>query len=341
MNQFSLFLRLFLCLFPFLFPFIRLTAETSILNPIINHVPDLHLLIAFERVANLGSVAQAAAALNVTPGAVSLRLKRLEQQLALVLFERTPNRIQLTIQGQAYLRDVQTALKAVATLGRWNVDQRTDSRASAKANVTQRANLRVYLASPPTFARELLVPPLSEFTARFPDIDVDLQVSVPLSSEPIANMDLQIRFGNGSFPGFVAESLLDEAVFPVASATYLKKLKDFDVRKPQTLANARFLTSPLEPWAAWLAKAKLDWPEPSSGTRMFDLGMLLDAATKGQGVTLARVTVARAWLAEGKLIAASHIKAKSPYAYYVTYTPESKQREEVAHMLRWLKRVKW
>jgi LysR family transcriptional regulator, glycine cleavage system transcriptional activator len=311
----------------------------------INHVPDLHLLIAFERVASLGSVAQAAVALNVTPGAVSLRLKRLEQQLALVLFERTSNRIQLTAQGQAYLRDVQTALKAVATLTRWHVEQGTDQRASAKGGpVSRRANLRVNLASPPTFARELLVPRLGEFTTRFPDIDVDLQVSVPLSAEPISgivNMDLQIRFGNGSFPGFVAEPLLDEAVFPVASAAYLKKLKDFDAHKPQTLANARFLTSPLEPWAAWLAKAKLDWPEPSSGTRMFDLGMLLDAATKGQGVTLARATLARAWLVEGKLIAASHIKAKSPYAYYVTYKPEVKQREEVVQMLRWLKRVKW
>ncbi len=46
--------------------------------------------------------------------------------------------------------------------------------------------------------------------------------------------------------------------------------------------------------------AGLDWPEPCAGPRLLDLGMTLEAAANGQGVALARPSLARAWLAEGR-----------------------------------------
>jgi DNA-binding transcriptional LysR family regulator len=61
------------------------------------------------------------------------------------------------------------------------------------------------------------------------------------------------------------------------------------------------LRTPLEPWTPWFRAAGLDWPEPSHGPRLVDLGMTLEAAVTGQGVALARPTLARQWIAGGQL----------------------------------------
>ncbi len=68
---------------------------------------------------------------------------------------------------------------------------------------------------------------------------------------------------------------------------------------PAMLAGLPLLRSPLEPWQPWFRVAGLDWPEPCAGPRLLDLGMTLEAAANGQGVALARPSLARAWLAEG------------------------------------------
>ena len=60
---------------------------------------ELGYLRAFEAVARLGHVGAAALELNLTPGAVSQQLRKLQSSLAVDLFERDGRRIRLTPKG--------------------------------------------------------------------------------------------------------------------------------------------------------------------------------------------------------------------------------------------------
>src|SRR5438309_11944888 len=64
---------------------------------------DLDAVRAFVRIAELDSFARAAEAMGTTQGAVSLKLKRLEERLGCRLVERTPRHVQLSTQGAAFL----------------------------------------------------------------------------------------------------------------------------------------------------------------------------------------------------------------------------------------------
>lgn len=64
---------------------------------------DIDSVRAFLHIAELGSFTRAAEAMSTTQGAISLRLKRLEDRLDCRLIERTPRSVQLSARGAAFL----------------------------------------------------------------------------------------------------------------------------------------------------------------------------------------------------------------------------------------------
>ena len=75
-------------------------------------IPPIQALLAFEAVARLRSVTQAATELNVTPSAVSHRMRQLEAQLGLRLFVSRGDYLP-SPEGAAYLARVREALTAL------------------------------------------------------------------------------------------------------------------------------------------------------------------------------------------------------------------------------------
>jgi DNA-binding transcriptional LysR family regulator len=75
---------------------------------------DITLLKAFVTVAREGNLTRAAERLFVTQPALSLQVKRLQEGLELVLFERTPRGMRLTEAGQRLLPVAEKALAGVA-----------------------------------------------------------------------------------------------------------------------------------------------------------------------------------------------------------------------------------
>jgi len=73
---------------------------------------DLDAIAAFVRIAELESFTRAAEAMRTTQGAVSLKLKRLEERLGCRLVERTPRSVQLSARGAAFLERARELLEA-------------------------------------------------------------------------------------------------------------------------------------------------------------------------------------------------------------------------------------
>lgn len=265
--------------------------------------PSLDGLRAFESAARLGSFERAAEHLSITASAVSKRVATLEDLLGTPLLTRGAKALLLTPTGKEYLAQVSAALGMLAAVPLHQ----------AAAQRTQR--LRV--TTPPTFARQILVPCLEQFTAAHAEIEIEAVLSIPYIDSGNADSDVEIRFrsiaADAADPG--EAPLMVDIVLPLASPGLLARLPP--MLAPADLANAPLLRTPLEPWAPWFAAAGLRWSEPTQGPRLVDLGLTLEAAVSGQGVVLARPSLARQWLASRTLVAPFKVTAVPTQQYFL------------------------
>jgi len=287
-------------------------------------IPAIHGLLSFEALARLRSVTLAAEELNVTPSAVSHRIRQLEAQIGRKLFARIDarNDFSLTADGAAYLAQVRIGLQAL-------------SQVPGSAPVTGPTRLR--LAVTPTFSREILLPRLSLFRHAYPDVELVLQVAIPLLDVKAEDADLEIRYGVGPYSGVEQVRLLSDEVCPVCSPEYLNEAGPFDrFETADEITRARLIRSPLEPWSTWFRAFELGLPEPREGAQFNDVGLMLDAAASGFGVTLMRLALGKAWLDSGRLVRLSPNTVPAPYHHYLCWKPGAMERWECAAFADWL-----
>lgn len=286
-------------------------------------IPPIQGLLAFEALARLRSVVQASAELHVTPSAVSHRIRQLETRLGFRLFERAD--FQLSGDGAAYLRRVRDALAVL--------------RDQPAADVTAAAT-RLRVAVPPTFSRELLLPRLAGFRQIYPEIELTLQVMIPLLNVTAADADIEIRFGAGPFADRESALLQTDRVSPVCSPALLAELGgSVRVDDAEGLGQARLIRCPLEPWRTWFLARGLVVEEPDGGAQFDDIGLVLDAAVAGFGIALMRLALGRAWLDSGRLVRLSAQSAPSPHHYFACWRPGVLERWECASFVDWLRQA--
>lgn len=284
-------------------------------------IPPVHALSAFEAAARHGSFALAAEELCITPSALSHRIRLLEEFVGERLFLRDGRNVGLSEFGRRYLDVVRQALR---TLTDFPMPRRAAS-----------AQQRVKITVPPTFARYMLVPHLASFTQQHPEIAIEIYLSVPLYDLALAESDVEVRFGPGKYPNLQCEKLFSEPTFVVASPAYLKQIGAID--SPADLEKATLIRSALEPWQPWFEAAGLDWPEPSTGVRVDDLGLLLEMVKHGHGVGLTREHFARDMIAAGEIVRLFEMQmASPPHAYFVVYEKQVSERPEVVAFLQWM-----
>ena len=198
-------------------------------------IPPIQCLVTFEALARLRSVTLAAEELHVTPSAVSHRVRQLEEAVGTKLFGRAD--FSLTTAGSGYLANVREGLGAL---------QRFPGRTDALGANGKR---KLRLAVTPTFSRSILMPRLRAFTEAYPEIDLTLQVSIPLLDVVAEDCDLTVRFGTGRYADVEHQLLMTDEVTPLASPAYLRAHGPIDTLAE--LQAARLLKSPLEPWRTW------------------------------------------------------------------------------------------
>lgn len=285
-------------------------------------IPPIQCLLTFEALARLRSVTQAAEELFVTPSAVSHRVKQLEQIIGTKLFGRAD--FSLTTEGSEYLAHVREGL---ATL------QKFPGAAGQSANPGKR---KLRLAVTPTFSRSILIPRLRQFTEAYPEIDLTLQVSIPLLDVVAEDADLMVRFGTGRYADVEHVCLMQDEVTPLASPAYVREHGPFD--SPEDLDGQALLRSPLEPWRTWFAANRQEWPEPIEGSQFNDIGLMCDAAAAGMGIALVRLKLGAPWLDNGSLVRLYERNVPSPHAHYLCWRTGMMDRWECAAFTDWLRK---
>jgi len=289
-------------------------------------LPSMKALRAFEAAARHLSFTKAADELNVTQAAVSHRVKTLEERLEVQLFRRFNRRLELTDAGRIYLPSLQNALDMVG---------------AATDRVTKHgttAALRVSVVV--SFATKWLLPRLKQFSKLHPEVDVLVTADDKLVKFGRDNFDMGIRFGRGRYPGLHIDRLMEDQIIPVCSPALLKGSRPLrspaDLKHHTLLHDLASFGGDLPDWSHWLESAGVSDVDPNLGPGFNLWGMLIDAAVAGQGVALARTTMAAGDIKAGRLVQPFGPTLPSSYAYWLVSTPEVADHHNVRVFREWL-----
>ncbi|NKI57947.1 LysR family transcriptional regulator [Labrenzia sp. PO1] len=170
-------------------------------------------LETFVEVASLGSFAAAARQLDLPRSTVTARIKALEEELGVALFQRTTRQVRLTVEGEAYREKVQPALRDLEEAGE-------------QLKSAQAPQGMVRMSVPVDLPLDVLAEAMASFNLRYPEVRVEVHVSdrpVDLTGERfdfalrgnrVASESVIVRKIASSFLVLVARpELMEEASF--------------------------------------------------------------------------------------------------------------------------------
>ena len=247
----------------------------------------LNAIRVFAAAAESGSSKRAAEGLGVTPGAVSRQILNLEAAMGVQLFNRSNNAIHLTDTGDTFLRHVRSGLRIL----------------NRALETTMGDGRDVTVQVPTTLATRWLIPMLSDFKARWPDIAVRIETNDGSGLVQSSRADVTVAYTpiSGSVGG--GEVLLEDRCRPYLSPGLLSQIQD-----TTDLASIPALqcTSSNWDWGIWLQETEM----PDAALRFgghFDLDdAAVRAAIAGMGMVLAPEFIIRDDLNAGRLCALPH-----------------------------------
>lgn len=265
-------------------------------------MPSMPGLIAFEATARHLSFAQAAKDLSLSQGAVSKRVRQLEQALGVALLARNNHHVHLTEIGSSYLPEVR------ALLGQLEASTRTlINRAQGKSAIT--------IAVLPGFATHWLIPRLGEFTRRHPDILVNLESRLKPFDLAAEHMDGAFHFGTPHWPEAKVSKLFGEYLVPVASPDMLRTRR---ANCPAALLEETLLHLSSRPglWCEWFEMTGHSQNRPIGGPSYDQFSMIIAAAVHGQGAAIIPRFMIETELREGSLTVLFDRPLESDRSYY-------------------------
>lgn len=240
----------------------------------------------FHAVARCGSISRAAADLHVTPSAVSQQIHSLETQLGTALVVKVGRNVALTEAGERYFQMIGREVDRVADATEWVRGFR-----SATALVVRAS---------PTFSAKWLLPRLPGFIDAHPHIEVRLDGTTEATTFGRENVDLEIRHGQGDWPGLFVEPLAEEHFFPLCSPRLAapRSLAAGDLASFRLIQSVK---SQIQ-WPDWFGVA-LEGPPERWRRVLFDRShMAIDFAAEGGGIALESNLMAWREIAEGRLV---------------------------------------
>lgn len=263
----------------------------------------------------------AAEELNLTQAAISQQVKALESQLGVALFKRLPRGLELTEVGKSYFPVVRESVERLA--------------ASTDEIFGQGHRSALILRSSLVFFTHWIAPRLPRFQASHPDIPIRIASNIWVD-ETAFDADLEIRYGQGRWPGMKAERLTWDTLVPVCSPALITQ--DRPLQRPKDLARHPLLhvLGYEEGWGYWLKKNHAENVDSSQGLQFDTLISALTVAELGQGVALARSSLIKHLLDQGRLVAPLGRSAPTKEAFYLVYAAHSMVNPDAAAFAQWL-----
>lgn len=241
----------------------------------------------------------------MTASAISHQIKSLEEFLGLSLFRRTKRKVELTPIGEQYLIAIKHALDEIeVATQRITANPETDV---------------VTISVAPNFLTRWLMPRMSRFQERFPDVELQITASTGLIDFNKSNTDMAIYFGHGDWHDIEVHFLRSVFLVPVCSPYLLKNVES--LREPKDLKKHTLIHvgKRLYEWPEWLQLAGVEYAGFSRGLQLSSSQLATAAAQEGLGVALADSTLTSREIREGKLIMPFDIMLDTHKSFYLVY----------------------
>jgi LysR family glycine cleavage system transcriptional activator len=276
----------------------------------------------FESVAAHLSFTEAAEALHVTPAAVSMQIRALEQYLRVPLFRRKGRSITLTAEGELLLPGVRRGLGTLQQ----TMQQLRQDRLSGPLSISTLAS----------FLQKWLLPRLPRFHDRHPEIELSIHTGRTPVDFASSDFHAAVRMATGPSAGLYNEKLMDEWFLPVCTSELLAR--HGPLRDAADLQRFPLLHSSDEEWSLWVHPgATRGWQE--RGTAFDDSLTVLAGAEQGIGLALTRWSLAAQDLAAGRIVRASARFVPCPRSYYFVCPETYVTMPKVQQLLAWLREV--
>ena len=254
-------------------------------------LPPLNAIKAFEAAARLLSFTKAGKELNVTYGAISRQVAQLESLLGIALVQRANLKLVLTDAGEELFDEVGPALDRIA---------------AATFQLTHKKdNSPLVVNGPPTFTLRWLIPRLSTFQARHPDINIRVTTSTT-SLSPMNfsqhEYNIAIRGAQQAFTGMSSRRVLTETIIVVCHPDLLERLP---LAVPADLAKHTLLSYATESygWHDWFRAIGAADVDPVGTNKFEQMYFTVQAAQDGLGVALIPFFLVADDIAQGRLCA--------------------------------------
>lgn len=270
----------------------------------------LNALRAFEAAARHQSIAKAATELNVSHSVVSQHVRNLENWFGTELFNRSGNRITLSVDGRALLPRISTGFQVL------------NDACSDLLRATQKGTLTI--SAEPALASMWLRKRISEFCDEFPKIDIDLRPAwqPPQLGEDHADMIVHFETRLPA-TGARRQRLFPIDGYPVCAPGLRDKL--------QVAEGVNWADAPLihdngrEIWHSWFTKHEPGLTQWQRGRVYSDLSLAIDSAVDGEGIVLADNILCAKEIGSGALVQLDTRQIRC--VWYAIATPRKASRK--------------
>ena len=279
----------------------------------------LAFLRVFEAAGRAGSFAGAAEELGLSPSAVSHSIRKLEESIALKLFERSTREVALTREGTVLLEHIQRGLEEMRR---------------GFALVTSDEPMPLRLHSAPSIATQWLLPRLARFIREHPQIDLRISASTDYARFENDDFDLDIVYGAPRASPYEKLPLAVERLTPLCNPDIARQ-----IRSATDLYGQRLIQCDVQmlQWQGWFEANKLA-PPRHYGLRFDRSSMAIAAAVDGLGVVLESTLLAERELAQGTLESPLLGKTQEVryVGHYLVYPKRLHPNDSLEAFKRWL-----
>ena len=240
----------------------------------------------FHAAVRAGSVSGAAQELGVTPSAISQQIHSLELFLGTALLVKVGRQIKLTEAGERYFEMISGG-----------VEQIVEATHRLRG---YRAVTVLTVRAAPSLSSKWLLPRLGNFIRSHPQLDVRIDGTNEPTNFDREDVDIDLRHGEGRWPGLFVEGLAEEHFFPVCSPAYAAagSLMPSDFPKHRLIHSVKSMVQ----WTHWFDTlgiiADRRWDRV-----LFDRShMVVDATVGGLGIALESNLLMWQELCDGRLV---------------------------------------
>ncbi|MDH3742438.1 MAG: LysR substrate-binding domain-containing protein [Hyphomicrobiales bacterium] len=259
-------------------------------------------LRVFDVVARHLSFTEAGRELNLTKGAISYQIGRLESELGFNVFHRQHRRIVLTEKGEKLWHASQAAFG--------DLDRQI-------ADLKDAGPERITVGMSTYFASRWLSPRLMHFITDHPSVGLRLQPLVDLIDLEAHGIDMAIRWGRGQWTDVEIEPLLPCPAFVTAGPDIARRVATYGL--PGIIGQLALLhdRDGSEAWHDWHTAAGLPYANTRNELVIADPNVRVQAVIDGQGIALNDDLIADE-ITAGRLSRISAVEL-ADYGYYLAY----------------------